>query len=301
MIPRLPAPAASGDARLAHAARPDRLMTASSLVPVEGQLARPSLMPFSGLPFGREWTSLAGCPAQLRTVFIDPDAPHRACQWRPLRRTAPAGSTTAAPAASSVLIPTSGGPPRVLHALCCALGAFGLIGWLLWSHLPERAAPPAPSAPAATPAPPEARAGRPRPAAPPRHTSTAPLPPAGAPTHAPVSPVMPLPEASHARVKPARPVAIHTRPPLEHAMRHDAAAPHRTDPPVTAARSPDRHTRPAALDDPTTFAEWQTLYATLRADLPAALPAAAHRPPPDDWANALQHRRLTADPARFTR
>lgn len=296
MIPRFPAPAAPGDARLARAARPDRLMTASSFVPVEGQLARPSLMPFSGLPFGHEWTSLAGCPAQLRTVFIDLDAPHRACQWRPLRRTTPAGSAAmpVVPATSSVLIPTSSGPPRVLHALCGALGAFGLIGWLVWSHLSERAAPSAPAAASA-----DVRASRPRPEAPPRRTSqTTSLPPAGAPS----APVIPLPEASHARVEPGRPVATHTRPPLEHAMRRDAVPPHRAHPPVAADHSPARPARPTTSDDPTTLAEWQALYATLRLDTPVT--PAADRPPPNptgDWTSPLRHRRLTADPGQFTR
>ncbi len=57
-------------------------------MPVEGELARPSLLPLLGLPFGGEWTldvpAVFACTnfrASLRTHCIDVTAPHRGCQW----------------------------------------------------------------------------------------------------------------------------------------------------------------------------------------------------------------------------
>ncbi|WP_186102663.1 hypothetical protein [Burkholderia gladioli] len=63
-------------------------MSQPSFLTVEGELARPSLLPLLGLPFGREWTigksatpfSLGYC-ATLWTYCIDVMAPHPSCCW----------------------------------------------------------------------------------------------------------------------------------------------------------------------------------------------------------------------------
>ncbi len=63
-------------------------MSQPSFLTVEGELARPSLLPLLGLPFGREWTigkSASPCPlgycATLWTYCIDVMAPHPSCRW----------------------------------------------------------------------------------------------------------------------------------------------------------------------------------------------------------------------------
>lgn len=122
-------------------------MNPSSFVPVEGELARPRLMPLKGVPFGREWTfrSVPGARsgkaylAELVTSCIDVKAPHRACRWMPL------DSPAAAPAAGAprATAPRAAAPRpfetrahRGTYAICWTVGALTVIGWLIVAHEP---------------------------------------------------------------------------------------------------------------------------------------------------------------------
>ncbi|WP_367651223.1 hypothetical protein [Burkholderia pseudomultivorans] len=130
-------------------------MTPSSLVPVEGALARPRAAPLDDVPpFGREWIFRGAsgeqrdrrCLATLSTSCIDIGAPHRACRWEPLPASAlPAADASVAVAAAGR--PTArAGPPshqrRAMYAACWSIGALGIIGALIAMHEPFGASTP---------------------------------------------------------------------------------------------------------------------------------------------------------------
>ncbi len=143
---------------VARVARRTALMTSSSLVPVEGALARPRAAPLDHVPpFGREWKfrgapgarPAKNCLATLTTSCIDVDRPHRACRWQPLPVMTPLPASTASTAsAGSPLTPAAAGPRfrrtagnphdrRAMVAICWSVGALGIIGWLIAAHEPS--------------------------------------------------------------------------------------------------------------------------------------------------------------------
>lgn len=296
-------------------------MNPSSLVPVEGKIARPRFMPLDGIPFGREWTFRGASDAhadnapvaRIVTSCIDVTLPHRACNWLPLRLQRPPASGPALPLPHPA---SAGGSRRAMLAACWSVGALGIIGWLVAAHAPQSGTdassrfarsgavvvrqPAQPVAHVAAPAPQPATASRTRasPAAiaarPSPPIAVAPQPPADThpvPTrHAQRLATAPQPRATGSRATPrtqyvtATRAAAHVRPmpQLQRAVQPL---------PATPAPAPD------TLDDPRTLI---AMAHTLRAEQPTVAPSA----PPlagFDWTSRLSHRRLTDSPDAFTR
>jgi hypothetical protein len=302
MISRFSLKAAADNAPLAGAARPALLMTALPFVPVEGQLAYPSLMPFSGLTFGREWTRLAGRRARLRTVFIDVNAPHRACQWQPARRAAPAGNA-AGHAETRPARPAPDGRRRALHAACYAAGALGFIGWLVWSQTASHETAVAPLAPAQV-SPQQVTRGVIRSTQPSSDAPASPRAPgASQPRRASVADSAVTPH--HPAARP-RQTARDPQPLRKRATRSPVAPPvvPRTPPRAAPQRPATRQdAAPAPID--ADVDAWRDLDAALYDRSPAAPAAPVKRAPTtsgeQDWTQQLNHRRLTDAPERFVR
>jgi hypothetical protein len=118
-------------------------MNPSLSVAGEGNIARPRPTPFSGVPFGSEWTfrgardarSGSSCLAGTITTCIDVLAPHRCCSWTPpdAARLAPL-LPAVVPAETRASVTR---PRRAMFAAGWSVGAIGIIGWLVATH--ERA------------------------------------------------------------------------------------------------------------------------------------------------------------------
>ncbi|AIO35989.1 hypothetical protein DM39_5846 [Burkholderia cenocepacia] len=127
-------------------------MTSTSLVPVEGLIARPRIAPLDGVPpFGCEWVFRGTSGARsghdrlaaLKTSCIDVEAPHRTCNWQPLVSASSeplADAVPIAPFAANLAVPHASGAARrsdgrrAMAAICWSIGALGIIGWLVAAH-----------------------------------------------------------------------------------------------------------------------------------------------------------------------
>ncbi|WP_063898391.1 hypothetical protein [Burkholderia stagnalis] len=298
-------------------------MNPSSLVPVEGEIARPRFTPLDGIPFGREWTFRGASDAhadnapvaRIVTSCIDVTFPHRACNWLPLRLQRPPAPGPALPPPHPA---SAGGSRRAMFAACWSVGALGIIGWLVAAHAPQSSTdaslhfarsgavivqqPAQPVAHVATPAlqpaaasrTPTAIAARPSPS-----IVVAPHPPAPTrpvPTrHAQRPATAPQPRATGARAMPPQYVTARSVPAAARVAAHVRPMPQlqRAVPRLSAVPAP----APEALDDPRTLI---AMARALRTEQPAATPSAS----PEagfDWTSRLSHRRLTDSPDAFTR
>ncbi|KWK86750.1 hypothetical protein WM16_28530 [Burkholderia ubonensis] len=293
-------------------------MNPSPFVPVEGDLAVPRFRPLDGIPLGREWTfrgtsdarSGSAYTARTEATCIDVDAPHRACHWTPSSNAKPEPVVVRPRSHPNAAAPAR----RAVLASCWALGALGIIGWLIAAHEPAfdpaRAPgnahtgvgrvtqPPGPAlaaarAPATEPsihAAPEAAAARPEITA-----DAAPMTAkAGHPVVAHAAAIPRTLRASErqatARAQPAMPAALHR-----------VSARVQPAPPPAAASALRRAstTAPLAdLDNPQTLI---ALEKALRTEQPAAVRAPQAAAADGDWTSRLSHRRLTDTPDAFTR
>ncbi|AOR67320.1 hypothetical protein BBJ41_07030 [Burkholderia stabilis] len=309
-------------------------MTQTSLVPVEGALARPRVAPLDHVPsFGREWTFRGApgarpgkpCLATLTTSCIDVDKPHHACRWKPLPLAASAPTPATSPAAPAVAsrhsrrMPPAPRDRRAMYATCWSVGALGIIGLLIAAHEPLTGFEPAYALHATGVVPDHATSST-------GSVQVVAVQP-GISTIVPPEPAITAPVAITAESPPAthrvthRPASLHPKATPD-VQRTAAASPHRANGPHTAAtptptptvtrlaarppaRSDTPHTaardrlasRPPAtdaLDDPLTLIAMAN---ALGADQPTR---ATHAPAAGfDWTSRLSHRRVTDAPDTF--
>ncbi|WP_244114947.1 hypothetical protein [Burkholderia cepacia] len=291
-------------------------MSRATFVPIEGVFARPRITPLAGLPpFGREWVFRGSHGARgarpygatLKTSCIDVNAPHRTCHWQPLTAQQ---VDFPAPAPQSETFAVRNAPVRrALFAVCCSIGALGIIGWLIAANESTTNAPFSTSVTPAVIANGQ-DAGQPATVLPSSHapdedrsTSVAQIAPE---SHAKPSLVFP---PRQALTTPARLPIRHTPFPI---------APHtHQSSPVTGRATPRHSTLEsrslratrrlalprtavahATLDDPKTLI---AMASALRAEQSGIATARSAPAPGFDWTAALTQRRLTDTPDAFTR
>ncbi|WP_175972107.1 hypothetical protein [Burkholderia sp. BCC0322] len=304
-------------------------MDRSPLVNVEGELARPRLMPLDGIPFGHEWTFLGTRDAPIgecrlagiKTSCIDVNTPHRTCHWWPLNGTAQGPAASPSRAELPAAAPSSASRLRLATAAACwSVSALSIIGWLIVAHTPRSNSlalskatqsgtvtpQPATQPRAATLARATAQAERHRTITQPANAQMAvdvSNPSVEAPSRGPARNMQRLaatsPPQSHASDRRSVAAAAHDDSPALQRVatrtqpaRHPASASSQN---VYANAAPAPVPAPDSLDDPRTLI---ALANTLRAERP---PVVGDAPvaPGFDWTANLTHRRLTDAPDTF--